>query len=82
MSSSRCWGTTDGHVSTSANASAPFSGGIRRSWRRVPSPILTADLRARMGETAVRAASACRYANAGTVEFLVDGARKFYSSWR
>jgi len=43
-----------------------------------PSPILTSELRARMGETAVRAARACRYANAGTVEFLVDGARNFF----
>lgn len=43
-----------------------------------PSPILTPDLRARMGETAVRAARSCGYTNAGTVEFLVDGQRNFY----
>ncbi len=43
-----------------------------------PSPIVTADLRARMGETAVRAARSCGYSNAGTVEFLVDDAGKFY----
>jgi acetyl-CoA carboxylase biotin carboxylase subunit len=38
-----------------------------------PSPALTPDLRARMGEAAVAAARACNYVNAGTVEFLLDG---------
>ena len=42
-----------------------------------PSPIMT-DLRRRMGEAAVRAAKACGYANAGTVEFLVDKDLNFY----
>ena len=37
-----------------------------------PSPVMTEDLRRRMGEAAVRAAKACGYSNAGTVEFLVD----------
>lgn len=35
-----------------------------------PSPIMTADLRRVMGETAVRAAKAIGYTNAGTVEFI------------
>lgn len=43
-----------------------------------PSPIMTDDLRERMGEAAVRAAKACGYHNAGTVEFLVDKDRNFY----
>ena len=38
-----------------------------------PSPIMTPELRARMGEAAVRAAKACGYENAGTVEFLLSG---------
>ncbi|MBK5296863.1 MAG: hypothetical protein JJE40_06880 [Vicinamibacteria bacterium] len=37
-----------------------------------PSPVMTPDLRARMGEAAVGAARACGYRNAGTVEFLVE----------
>ena len=37
-----------------------------------PSPVMTEDLRRRMGEAAVRAAKACGYSNAGTVEFLVE----------
>ncbi len=37
-----------------------------------PSPILTPELRAQMGEAAVKAAKAVGYFNAGTIEFLVD----------
>ena len=43
-----------------------------------PSLILTPELRKRMGEAAVKAAKAANYANAGTVEFLVDDDRNFY----
>ena len=43
-----------------------------------PSPAVTPELRARMGETAVRAAKACGYTNAGTVEFLLDEDGSFY----
>jgi acetyl-CoA carboxylase biotin carboxylase subunit len=37
-----------------------------------PSPALTPELRAAMGEAAVAAARACGYRNAGTIEFLLD----------
>ena len=37
-----------------------------------PSPLLTPELRARMGEAAVNAAQAVNYHNAGTVEFIFD----------
>src|SRR5271170_5921589 len=43
-----------------------------------PSPIMTPDLRKKMGEAAVRLARAGRYVNAGTVEFLVDAQSNFY----
>lgn len=43
-----------------------------------PSPIMTPELRERMGDAAIRAAKACGYHNAGTVEFLVDKDRNFY----
>jgi acetyl-CoA carboxylase biotin carboxylase subunit len=43
-----------------------------------PSPGLTAEMRARMGEAACRLAAAVGYVNAGTVEFLVDRRREFY----
>ncbi len=37
-----------------------------------PSPALTPELRRRMGDAAMAVARAARYANAGTVEFLLD----------
>ncbi|GMU62488.1 MAG: acetyl-CoA carboxylase biotin carboxylase subunit [Myxococcaceae bacterium] len=43
-----------------------------------PSPIITSQLRAAMGEVAVRAAKSVGYVGAGTVEFLVDSSRNFY----
>jgi acetyl-CoA carboxylase biotin carboxylase subunit len=43
-----------------------------------PSPFLTPDLRKKMGKAAVRAAEACEYENAGTIEFLVDAKGNFY----
>ena len=43
-----------------------------------PSPIMTADLRKKMGEAAINVARACNYEGVGTVEFLVDKDRKFY----
>ncbi len=43
-----------------------------------PSLILDEDLRAKMGEAAIRAARASDYTNAGTVEFLVDKNKEFY----
>ncbi len=43
-----------------------------------PSVLLTPELRERMGQAAIRAAKACGYVNAGTVEFLVDAERNFY----
>ena len=39
-----------------------------------PSPALTSAVRKRMGEAAVAAARAAGYRNAGTIEFLVEGA--------
>ncbi len=43
-----------------------------------PSTYIDDDTRRRMGEAAVRAAKACGYRSAGTVEFLVDADRNFY----
>ena len=45
-----------------------------------PSPLLAdnEDLRRRMGVVAIQAARAVDYANAGTIEFLVDKEKKFY----
>ncbi len=43
-----------------------------------PAVLLDEKLRRTMGETSVRAAKACGYQNAATVEFLVDKDRNFY----
>ncbi len=43
-----------------------------------PSPVMDPDLRARMGDAAVRLAEAVDYENAGTVEFLLDTDGSFY----
>lgn len=43
-----------------------------------PSPFMTPELRERMGEAAIKGATAVKYEGAGTVEFLVDKHRNFY----
>ncbi|MCQ2194191.1 MAG: acetyl-CoA carboxylase biotin carboxylase subunit [Paludibacteraceae bacterium] len=43
-----------------------------------PSPLMTPELRAEMGERAVAAAKAGKYEGAGTIEFLVDDNLNYY----
>jgi acetyl-CoA carboxylase biotin carboxylase subunit len=43
-----------------------------------PSPTVSEKLRQRMGRTAVEAARAVQYVNAGTVEFLLDSSGNYY----
>ena len=43
-----------------------------------PSPIITPELRTKMGNAAIRAAKAVDYEGLGTVEFLVDKHKNFY----
>ncbi|WP_223595987.1 acetyl-CoA carboxylase biotin carboxylase subunit [Neobacillus bataviensis] len=43
-----------------------------------PSPFLSVEVRNRMFETAVKAARAVDYVNAGTIEFIVDEKENFY----
>jgi acetyl-CoA carboxylase biotin carboxylase subunit len=43
-----------------------------------PSPIITPELRERMGAAAIKGASAIAYEGAGTIEFLVDKHGNFY----
>lgn len=43
-----------------------------------PCPVMTPELRQRMGEAAVAAAASCDYVGAGTVEFLLDASGAFY----
>ncbi|WP_099158211.1 acetyl-CoA carboxylase biotin carboxylase subunit [Virgibacillus ndiopensis] len=43
-----------------------------------PSPFISERTRKKMGETAIKAAQAIGYTNAGTIEFLVDDSENFY----
>ncbi|CUT02009.1 acetyl-CoA carboxylase biotin carboxylase subunit [Candidatus Chrysopegis kryptomonas] len=43
-----------------------------------PSPIVTAELREKLFESAIKIAKAVNYENAGTIEFIVDKNRNFY----
>ncbi len=43
-----------------------------------PSSVLDEELRAEMGRVATEAAKACKYVNAGTIEFLFDKYRNYY----
>jgi len=43
-----------------------------------PSTALSPEVRREMGEAAVRAAMACQYSNAGTVEFVIDDEGHYY----
>ena len=43
-----------------------------------PSPIVSDKLRRRMGATAIEAARAVQYVNAGTIEFLLDASGNYY----
>ncbi len=43
-----------------------------------PSPVMTEELRAKMGAAAVKAAEVSKYYNVGTIEFLVDKNNDFY----
>jgi acetyl-CoA carboxylase biotin carboxylase subunit len=55
---------------------------LQRRYQKVieeaPSPSLSEDLRKQMGEAAVAIATAVKYTNAGTVEFLLDEDKNFY----
>jgi acetyl-CoA carboxylase biotin carboxylase subunit len=55
---------------------------IQRRYQKLieecPSPLLTPEMRKTMGDAAIAAAKAVKYLNAGTMEFLVDKAGRFY----
>ena len=54
------------------------NGRHQKMLEEAPSVALTAALRSKIGEAAVRAAKAAGYVNAGTVEFLLDSKGDFY----
>ncbi|MGO4887523.1 acetyl-CoA carboxylase biotin carboxylase subunit [Anaerobacillus sp. MEB173] len=50
----------------------------QKVFEEAPSPFIDEETRRKMGETAVKAAKAIGYSNAGTIEFLVDKDKNFY----
>jgi len=72
------FGDTHGHVIHLNERECSAQRRYQKVFEESPSPFLTPELRAAMGEAAVLAARAIDYANAGTVEFIVDPAGRFY----
>jgi 3-methylcrotonyl-CoA carboxylase alpha subunit len=76
------FGDTQGHVLHLFERECSIQRRHQKIIEESPSPALTSELRARMGEAAVRVGAAAGYVNAGTVEFLVearpDGDHRFY----
>jgi acetyl-CoA carboxylase, biotin carboxylase subunit len=72
------FGDTHGHIVHLGERECSVQRRHQKVIEESPSPIMTPGLRRSMGKAAVSLARAAGYTNAGTVEFLVDEARKFY----
>jgi acetyl-CoA carboxylase biotin carboxylase subunit len=71
-------GDTHGNVVHLAERDCSIQRRHQKLVEEAPSPVLTAEDRARMGETAVRAAEAVDYRGVGTVEFLYEDGEFFF----
>ncbi len=69
---------TQGHVVHLFERECSIQRRHQKIIEETPSPIMTPELRRRMGAAAVAVAKASGYVNAGTVEFLVDHELNFY----
>ncbi|HKT54785.1 MAG TPA: biotin carboxylase N-terminal domain-containing protein, partial [Caulobacteraceae bacterium] len=72
------FGDTQGHVVHLGERDCSVQRRHQKVVEEAPCPVMTPELRTRMGEAAVQAAKAIAYAGAGTVEFLLDSAGQFY----
>jgi acetyl/propionyl-CoA carboxylase alpha subunit len=68
----------DGNVVTFPERECSIQRRHQKVIEESPSPFATTDLRGELREAAKRLAKGIGYANAGTVEFVVDKDRKFY----
>lgn len=69
---------THGHVVYLGERECSIQRRHQKLIEESPSPLLDEPLRRAMGEAACRVAASAGYVNAGTVEFLVGGDRRFY----
>jgi acetyl-CoA carboxylase biotin carboxylase subunit len=69
---------TQGHVVHLGERECSIQRRHQKLLEESPSPAINDRLRRRMGRTAVEAAAAVQYVNAGTVEFLLDDAGNYY----
>lgn len=67
-----------GHVVHLGERDCTIQRNHQKMLEESPSPAISPEMRKVMGETAVRAAKAAHYENAGTIEFLLDKDNKFY----
>jgi acetyl-CoA carboxylase biotin carboxylase subunit len=72
------FGDTHGNVQHLGERECSIQRRHQKLIEEAPSPILTPDLRSRMGAAAIAAAKAVNYTNAGTIEFLLDAQDRFY----
>ncbi len=71
-------GDQDGNAAHLSERDCSIQRRHQKLVEETPSPFMTDELRQRMGEAAVKAATAIKYEGVGTVEFLVDKHRNFY----
>ncbi len=72
------FGDTHGHVVHLKERECSAQRRYQKVLEETPSPFVTPELRARMGEAAIAAGRALDYVNAGTVEFIVGQQGDFY----
>ena len=74
----RCWPTSTGNTVHLFERECSAQRRHQKVIEESPSPLLDAELRARMGAAGVAAAQAVGYVNAGTVEFIATPDGEFY----
>ena len=68
----------DGHAVYLGERDCSIQRRHQKLVEEAPCPVLTEDLRQRMGEAAIQAALSVNYTGAGTVEFLLDKSGQYY----
>ena len=71
-------GDNYGNVIHAADRECSIQRRHQKLLEEAPSPIMTEELRAQMGESAVKAASSINYTGAGTIEFMYDNGNYYF----